>query len=142
MPFPVISVCLVCEGARPEVLGKWTLLGFFGPAPNVRIAISNFSNPVSLVFVFAGGEGAGHFRTALRVTAQFGQTFPGVSEAEGNLLPDKPTSLFFFGLQSVVPGPGIYRAALLANGQQVYETTFELVQGNAEEIRRLSSTTF
>jgi hypothetical protein len=135
MPNPQIQGCIICEGARQEVLGKWTLLGFFGLAPNVRVQIAEFAKPVTLCFVFAGGEAAGKFRITSRLTAPNGDNLPGPG-VEGDLLPGRPTTIFFMQYFSVLPGPGRYKIILAANGQDIYDTTFELAQGDAQEMLR------
>jgi hypothetical protein len=136
MPFPQIRHCIVCEGARQEVLGKLTLLGFFGLTPDVGVSISDFNKPVTLCFVFAGGPGDGHFSITVRLVAQSGATLPGTSPAEGDLLPGKLTSVFVLYFNAVVPGPGPYKVFLVANGHDAYETKFQFVQGDPQEMQR------
>jgi hypothetical protein len=136
MPFPQIRACVVCEGVRPEVLGKYTLLGLLGLAPDVQINIANFALPVTLCFVFLGGEGSGSFHVAMRVTTPSGATLPGLSEGDGELAPGKPTSVVFMQFQDVLPGPGRYTVVLAANGQDVYRTGFVLAQGDAQDMLR------
>lgn len=51
MPFPNFDFCIVCEGIRPEVGGKLTILGFYGVAPNVEVVVSNPNQPIMLSFV-------------------------------------------------------------------------------------------
>ncbi len=53
MPFPQFSYCIVCEGVRPEVGGKLTILGFYGLTPNVEIAVANPNLPLNIVLVAA-----------------------------------------------------------------------------------------
>ncbi len=125
MPFPVIRTCIICELVRPEALNKHILLGYFGVAPDVRIAVASFETPIQLYFVFAGGPGEGRFRVAVRITAPGGQTFDG-SEAEGTLSLAAPTSNFFLGFSGILPGPGNYRATLLVNGEANFSTSFGL----------------
>jgi hypothetical protein len=125
MPFPTITTCIVCEQARPEIGGKFTLLGFYGVAPDVRINIQNFNQPVGLCFVFVGGAGSGHFVIGLRITAPNGQTFDAPS-VEGDLAPAAIGSRFFMGFAGVLPGPGNYSASLLVNGTPNSHATFGL----------------
>jgi hypothetical protein len=127
-PFQVQS-CLVCEEARPELGGKWTLLGFFGVTPDVHVGIGDFSKPITLCFVFLGGPLAGRIRGACRVAAPSGANIPGGAEVEGEFSPDRPTSAFFLGFQNVVPGPGRYTIVFALNGRDIYESTFNLIQG-------------
>jgi hypothetical protein len=134
MLLPQIHTCLVCEEARKEVLGKWTLLGFFGVAPNVHVAIADFAKPVALCFAFVGGEAVGKLRVAIRVMAPSGADVPGGSEVEGEFLPGKLTTALFMSFLGIVPGPGRCTVVLVVNDQGIYRTTFELVQGDAADM--------
>lgn len=51
MSFPAFDFCIICDGIRPEVGGKATILGFYGVAPNVEVIVSNPALPVTLAFV-------------------------------------------------------------------------------------------
>lgn len=64
MPIAPIKACIVCEQARPEALGKYSLLGYFGLAPNVVVNIGDFTKPVTLCFVFVGGQATDMFNSA------------------------------------------------------------------------------
>ena len=51
-----VNHCIVCEGLRPEVGGKSTIVGFVGVLPNVKIWIGNLDAPIpqlTFVFIFA-----------------------------------------------------------------------------------------
>lgn len=125
MIIPQIRACLVCEGARQEVLGKWTLLGFFGVTPDVRISITDFTKPVNLCFAFAGNQAEGKLHIAIRVLTPSGTALSG-AEVEGEMLPGKPSSAFFMNFQGVIPEPGRCTVVLLVNGAEIYRSTFEL----------------
>jgi hypothetical protein len=51
MPFPAFDFCIICEGLRPEMGGKLTILGFYGLAPNVEVVVSNPALPVTLALI-------------------------------------------------------------------------------------------
>jgi len=51
MPFPAFDYCILCEGIRPEVGGKVTILGFYGLAPNIEVAVGNPNQPLVLSFI-------------------------------------------------------------------------------------------
>ena len=129
MAIPPIKTCIVCEGARAEVHGKWTLLGFFGVAPDVRVSFTDFSKPVTLCFAFIGGDADGKIRAGLRVIAPSGAVIPGAMETEGDFVGGKISTAFFMSFQAVVPGPGRYTVVLTLNGQDSFKTTVELVPG-------------
>jgi hypothetical protein len=48
MPFPTFDYCIICEIIRPELGGKFILLGFYGLAPNVEIIVQDSNRPMSL----------------------------------------------------------------------------------------------
>src|ERR1700731_1228866 len=111
MAFPAIEACFLCELVRPEPMGKFSVLGYYGIAPYVRIYLQNFNQPAQLCFVFAGGAGQGHFRIDLRITAPNGATFDAPS-VEGDLVPQATVSNIFMGFLGVLPGPGNYTVSL------------------------------
>ena len=129
MNFPTISACLVCEFARQELGNKTILIGFYGVSPHVAVVIQNFKMLVQLCLVFCGGSGEGHFKIELKLRAPNGQEFHAPS-IETDLLRQKGVSNFFMGFQETFPGPGVYSATLLANGDSVYEATFSLASAS------------
>ena len=48
MPFPTFDYCIICEMIRPELGGKFILLGFHGLAPNVDLTLPNINHRVVL----------------------------------------------------------------------------------------------
>jgi hypothetical protein len=131
MAFPQIQACVVCEGARAEILGKYTLLGFYGVTPNVAVAILDFAKPILLGFIFCGGPGEGEIHASLGLTAPSGDKIDLENpDLDATFLPGKPSSMLFFGLHQKLPGPGPYGISLMADGKLVYSTKFELQQGN------------
>jgi hypothetical protein len=137
MPFPRIDACIVCEGVRQEVLGKLSIIGFYGIAPHVRVAIVDFSLPVTLWFLFNGGPGSGTFRVNVRLTGPRGATvygLEGIAEFRSEAMRSNIGILF----QSTVPAAGQYTVDLLADGTQCYGASIEIEQGNLQEMRSLS----
>src|SRR5947208_16942469 len=74
MPFPAIRYCLVCEATRAEPFGKMSLLGFYGLAPDVQIAVKDFAQPLQLAFVFVGNAvgAGGQYSVQFRLTEAAG----------------------------------------------------------------------
>lgn len=125
MPF-CVRACALCEQARPEALGKWTLLGFFGATPDVRIAIGNFQAPVTLCFVFMGEPFTGQIRANIRIVANSGAVIAASPPVQRQIPAARPLSTLFMHIQAVVPGPGRYAVVLTVNEQDVFETSFSL----------------
>lgn len=51
MAFPNFSYCIICDGIRPELGGKLSILGFFGMCPDVEVNIQNPALPLALTIV-------------------------------------------------------------------------------------------
>jgi hypothetical protein len=130
MPFPQITTCLVCEVVRQEMLGKYALLGFFGVAPQIRIALRDFRLPYTVSFFFIGGSGSGTYHVELRVRGPSGQLVQGESvPLDGALDPSIPVSNFILFFNGLLPGPGQYRISLVANQAETYATNINFDQG-------------
>lgn len=140
MAFPTIDACFLCELVRPEAMGKFSVLGFYGVAPYVHIQIQNFALPLGLCFVFTGGPGTGHFRVGMRITAPNGAHFD-AQEIEGDLVAQANFTNIFMAFQSVLPGPGSYTATLLVHGTQQFQTRFVLDQMPTPPLRNLTPAT-
>jgi hypothetical protein len=130
MAFPRIDACIVCESVREEVLGKFILLGFFGIAPYARIVIKDCKLPVSLCFVFCGGQGEGKFNVGLRVTDLQGVAIPGQIPdlINAEVKKEKSGTSVFMGFQGAVQKPGRYGVALVVNNVEYYSTTVDIDQ--------------
>jgi hypothetical protein len=138
MPFPEFDFCLICEGIRPEIGNKLTILGFYGVAPNVEIVIGNTAMPVTIAFV-AGFPSVPDLRPAyehsivvnkpddtvlLRTPAS--RLNPGVPGGRG---------LVVFGF--VIPPPyafGLYTIRILVNNETKLRTSFRLRPANPAEL--------
>jgi len=55
MAFPNFHYCAICEIVRPELGGKYILLGFYGVAPAVEIMVADVNRPMFISFL-AGSE--------------------------------------------------------------------------------------
>lgn len=133
MAFPTIDACIVCELVRPEAMGKFSVLGYYGFAPHVHIQIQNFALPVGLSFVFGGGPGSGHFRIGMRITAPNGTNID-VPAVEGNLVAQASHTNVFMGYQGVLPGPGDYALTLLVNDTPHFHTRFTIDQMSPQPV--------
>lgn len=136
MAFPTIQACFLCELVRPEPMGKFSVLGYYGLTPYARVGVSNFSLPLLLCFVFAGGQGSGHFRIELRITAPNGASFE-AQPAEGDLSAHSTLSNIFMGFNGILPGPGEYTVSLLVDGAPYFQTQFALERMSTPPARSL-----
>ncbi len=134
MAFPPITTCIVCDGTREETLHKYTLLGFYGVAPHVRIFLRDFSLPFTVCFFFCGTTGEGRFRVELRLTGPSGHVVQGnmVPPIDGVLSRNIQVSYFILTFQGILPGPGEYQVSLVANGVEQYSTSIAIDQAGPE----------
>jgi hypothetical protein len=129
MAFPKIDACIVCEGVRQEILNKHMLLGFFGICPHLRIGVKDFRLPLTLWFVFCGGEGEGKFNLQLRVSDSSGIALPNGLQFsfEGAVLKRGiPNTTVFLGFQGTFGKPGDYRASLIVDNTEHYSGSFKV----------------
>ncbi len=128
MPFPNFNYCLVCEGLRPELGGKLTLLGFYGLAPNVEIVIINHNLPVNLTFL-AG------FPAVQEIRPYVGSLV--VTKPNGNIAfqaPPIPLNIVegrggVFGAACIIAPPhvvGRHSVQILVNNEEKLRTDFNL----------------
>jgi hypothetical protein len=137
MAFPTIESCFICELVRPEAMGKFSVLGYYGISPHVRIQVQDFTRPVQLCFVFGGGSGSGHVRLDLRITAPNGASLS-APHFEGDLVAQAVLTNIFMSFQGVLPGPGDYTATLLVNGAPKFVARFALDPMGVQSVRGLT----
>jgi hypothetical protein len=139
MPFPKIENCVVCEGARLEAFGKYTLLGFYGLAPFISIAFADPIKPLALCFGFIGrpGSGAGNYRVGARVTAPSGKSCDAAPFIDAQLGPGNRVSIFYLLVPGISPETGEHRVELLVDGQVHFPTAIRLEHVSKEELAKL-----
>ncbi len=129
MPFPAFDFCFICDGVRPELGGKLTILGFYGVAPQVEVVVGNAALPVTLAVV-AGFPPISDVRTAYEysivitkpdhvVIQQTPPTKLNISHAGRGLV--------ILGFAIVPPiFFGTYSIRILVNGEVKLDTSFRL----------------
>lgn len=134
MAFPDILHCLVCEGSRPEPFGKSTLLGFYGVAPDVEIAVKDPSIPVLLALVFIGGIPAESSSHALRL--EFAGPKEILFEAPSTEIQVKPKKRLVMHIQLPplqLAETGEYEVRLFVDGGQHYREKFIVRRATPED---------
>lgn len=140
MPFPDFDFCIICDGIRPEIGGKFTLLGFFGLAPHVEVATTNPAQPIPLAFIagfppVADAQAVYEYSIAIirpnqTVAQQTPQQRLKVSAAGRGLV------AFTF----VLPPPqasGLYSIRITVNHETKLDTGFRLRSANQTELANL-----
>jgi hypothetical protein len=135
MPFPAIRHCLICEGTRPEPFGKLSILGFYGVAPDVEIAIKDLRQPLQLGFVFVGSPGTvGQYPIRFEIADEAGQVVVSPPAVQAAVEQAKRMNLNV-QLLAVLPRTGRYGVRLFVSDALHYETTFEVRLGRDEDFR-------
>ena len=115
---------------RPELNRKSTILGFYGVAPNADILVQDITKPLDrLAFILLADRGEGEFQISFQVThtngAQLVQTPAQQLRIEGQRRNSFALSFSRFQF----PGPGRYVIKFLVDGQEHFQSSFEVRQG-------------
>jgi hypothetical protein len=139
MPFPNVSYCLVCDGLRPEIGGKLTILGFFGVTPNVEIVVINQALPLNLAFVmgFPPVQEVRQYSAMLTINKPNG----------GAAFQSPPIALQvlagrggIFGTGAILSPPhaiGVHSINLTVNNEPKFHSSFSIRLPNAAELAQL-----
>jgi hypothetical protein len=123
---PQFDTCLVCDGVRQEILGKLTILGFFGVAPNVDVGLQHLGQPAALTFVLLGAPGDGTFSASFEVFDESEQRV--VAAAAAGTLTATPNSRTTAIVQFVVNfgHAGAFTLRCLLNGVPSFNASFRV----------------
>ena len=139
MPFPEFNYCLFCDIIRPELGGKFILLGFYGLAPNVNLSVPDINRHASLS-ILAGSppidDTITTYNCVVLITRPDGigvvQTNPmrlAVSQGKGVFLP------VMFSIAPPILS-GRYSVRITVNGELKLDTSFSLHTGGTPEQNR------
>ena len=140
MPFPDFDFCLICDGVRPEVGGKLTILGFFGLAPNVEIVVSNPAAPVTVGMV-AGFPPVAGVETVYQHSIVIGRPDrTPLQQTPPSTLNTSPTGRGVVVFGFIIPPPiifGTYSIRILVNGEPKLDKSIRVRQATAAELAHL-----
>ncbi len=136
MPELKVRYVLMCEEFRQETRGLASLLGFYGGLPDVEIAIRDFTAPTRIAFVINAVPVDGTFNVVMKIIDPKGAVIP-TPELKIPMKASRPgptgivrrmiNSNIALGFGNLVlPMAGNYKVAVLANGEKVYETSFDV----------------
>jgi hypothetical protein len=128
MPFPPIRHCLVCEEVRLEGPGKSSILGFYGIAPNVSLAIQDLSKPLErLSFLLVCEPGEGDHKVSVKIEGPKGEPILTTPEADFSFPPSpQPVNLAIAIAQVRFPTVGRHRFVLFVQGSEHFHTFFDI----------------
>jgi len=137
MAFPKVQNCIVCEDVRQEVGRKQTLLGFFGVLPNVSILVPDFDKPIPrLCLLFITDPADGKFHIESEIVDESGKRVIHLPAAEIAMRARKVSKRVNLGLTVQFPqfsGPGLHELRLIADGEIVYRSSFEVGKGSPQD---------
>src|ERR1039458_8097502 len=129
MPFPNFEFCVICEGVRPEIGDKLTILGFYGMAPNVDVGIRNPDLGVALNLVTgfpAVPESDATYESVVTVSRPDGAIALQTPPQKLNVSPTKKSLIV---IPFVIEPPhvwGRHSIRIHVNGELKLETSFNL----------------
>ena len=142
MPFPNFDYCIICETVRPEVGGKLTLLGFYGLAPNVELAIANPVAPSTITLV-AGFPPVPDAHAVYEHMIQIRRPDQGiVMQSPLSRLNVSPVGRGIVVSGFVIPPPyvfGAYSIRILVNNEPKLETSVRLRSATPAELTMLAA---
>jgi hypothetical protein len=139
MPFPKVTYCIICEGVRPELGGKVSILGFFGVAPNVDIGLAKFDQPLSLAVVIGFGpvtDANQVYNHSVVVLNPDGSILFQTPTAKINTVPGKGGAIVA-GAVAIPRTPGLRIVRVLVNGETWSECQFMIRQATPQELAGL-----
>jgi len=129
MPFPQFDFCIICDGVRQEVAGKFTILGFYGLTPNVEVVIANLALPLTLALI-AGFPPVAEVRAihehSIVVNKPDDTVLQRTPPSRLNVVPGS-RGLVIFGF--VIPPPflfGTYTIRILVDNESKLQTSLRL----------------
>lgn len=126
MPFPEITVCVVCEAIRQEVDGKLSILGFWGILPHLEVPIGK--KPKTLTFLLITGpmEG-GTFRVSATLENPDRSLVvpPQIGELTFQPIPREMGAFLASSFNNVTIGQeGAYTFRVIVDDQPIFTQTF------------------
>jgi hypothetical protein len=136
MPFPNSEFCIICEGIRPEIGGKVTILGFYGVAPHVEILVPVLGALTSFSFLigFAPPQtDVSQNQSYFTVTAPSGNRLIYTQPAFLRGVPGKRIVVAF--TTPLIPESGQHILRVHGDTEILFETTFSVRAATANELR-------
>lgn len=131
-----VTYCIVCEDIRPEVQGKYAILGFFGLLPHVNIKVKEMGKPLARLVFLANVEGdAGKYKLKFSVVGPDKKkvfTDIPLGEFEINRDPTQRALIVVNVLGLIFQKEGIYTVRVIHANKAFFESTFRVDQGPEE----------
>lgn len=130
---PPLSSCLIADQLRPELNGKFTILGFYGIAPRVGIYVPSVPAvlPMAAMLICEPTQDAGDFDLELEVKGPDGEDAVKRVRVSGLVSKPSPGQTYacinFAGIR--LEQTGRYALNIWSEGQTHSTSTFECVIG-------------
>jgi hypothetical protein len=145
MPFRNFDFCILCEGVRPEVGGKLTVLGFFGVAPSVEIVVQNPNQPLMMSFIAGFPPVTGGTTVYQNVISLIRPNGAPVFQTPPAQLNVSTTSRGLVATAFVIPPPYVWGRHVLriyVNNELKLDTSFNIRQANPAELASIAGLPF
>jgi|SRR2546426_31947 len=139
MALPQFKYCLLCEDLRQESGGLASLLGFYGPAPDVEILLKEIDKPLrQLTFVVIGSPGEIRGKISLHILDESNRVVVDSPSVDIDMTsPQGKTISLVMGIGNLkFPRPGRYKFLMKLDGHVIYENTFGVGIGKPEDFLR------
>lgn len=136
MPSLNVTFCMVCEDVRPEMHGKYSILGFFGLLPHVNIKLKEMGKALArLVFLMNVEGDPGKYKLKFTVIGpDRAKVVPAVTLGEMEIM-DDPTqrAVAAVNLSGLIfKLEGSYKVQMSHKNKVFYESNFQVAQGSPE----------
>jgi hypothetical protein len=142
MPFPTFDYCIICDMIRPELGGKYILLGFYGLAPNVELTVPDMNRP-AVLSMLAGcppvPEPTISYEYVVAITRPDGIGIFQTPPVRLAVMQDKRMQVpLWFNIAPPLL-PGRYSIRLTVNGEVRLDTSFSLRTATPTDVNRAHS---
>jgi hypothetical protein len=136
MAFPKVQHCIVCEDVRQEVGRKQSILGFYGITPDVTILLRDLDTPIQrLTILFITGRGGGKFSLGCDISDESGNKVIDLLSKEIDFIEQGRRLNLAFAIQMPRFKAGRHQVRLIADGDVVYTTSFEIGKGEPKDFQ-------
>ncbi|MFT3745919.1 MAG: hypothetical protein QM785_16730 [Pyrinomonadaceae bacterium] len=130
MPDIEVRHCLVCEDIRQEILGKLSINGLFGIAPDINVNLQEINKSInSLVIGFYVSGSPGTYTTTFSLKQPSGELLVDNLPLADITISDNPDTKLLIGVELsgiVLPVVGDYVMELAVDGDIFYTTTLKV----------------
>lgn len=129
------TFCIVCEDVRPEMHGKYSILGFFGLLPHVNIKLKEMGKALAKLVFLMNIEGEpGKYKLKFSLIGPDKKKIVSMPIGEMEITDSgSQRSMAAVNLAGLVFGKkGLYKIQMSYKNEVFYEKSFRVEQGQPE----------